>query len=221
MSEWQSSLTVVRVERVPRRKEYLVRLSDDTVLRVLEQHLSQFSLGEGVHLDDNTVTEIKSSYEHSKARESALRLLKVRPRTAEELRRALKRRAFPQKVADRVIDDLKEAGLVDDRVFTRLWIKEKLGRGGSGRRLISQQLYEKGIDRTTVEEEIALNYADGKEIELAREAAVKRLARVKGLPSDLKKRRVYRYLISHGFESGIASEAAEFALQSLRVERDR
>ena len=73
MSEWQPSPAVVKVERVPRRKEYLVKLSDDTVLRVLEEHLSQFSLCEGAHLDDNTVTEIKGSYERGKARESFVR----------------------------------------------------------------------------------------------------------------------------------------------------
>jgi regulatory protein len=211
MARCQATPTVSAVEKVPRKKEYLLRLSDG----VLEEHLSRFALEEGRPLGEDTRREVADSYEYAKAREIALRLLKARPRTEEELRRRFRKSDLKPRMWTRVLEDLKAEGHVDDRVFAQLWIKEKIARAGSGRQRISSDLRSKGIDRTTVEEEIAGNYDDGEEAEIARQLALKRLARLESLPVAVMRRRVYGLLLRRGFGPGVASAALKAALESI------
>ncbi|MFH1313357.1 MAG: regulatory protein RecX [Candidatus Eisenbacteria bacterium] len=206
------------MEKVSRKQEYLLRLSDGSTIRVLKEHLTRSGLEEGRPLGEDTRREIADSYEYAKAREIALRLLKTRPRTEEELKRRFRKSDLRVKIWERVLDDLKDEGQVDDRVFAQLWIREKIGRAGSGRKRIASDLRSKGIDRTIVEEEIARNYDDADETEIAKRLAIKRLGRLKSLPAGVARRRIYGLLLRRGFQSDVASAALEAALETASRE---
>jgi regulatory protein len=214
MARCQATPTVSAVEKVPRKKEYLLRLSDGSTVRILEEHLTRPGLQVGAPLDEATRSDVTDSYEYAKAREIALRLLKARPRTEEELRRRFRKSDLRRPVWERVIGDLKAEGQVNDRVFAQLWIKEKIARAGSGRKRISNDLRSKGIDRAVVEEEIARNYADAEEARIAKELALKRLARLGSLPSGVARRRLYGLLLRRGFGPDVAAAALDAAIES-------
>ena len=214
MARCQATPTVSAVEKVPRKKEYCLRLSDGSTIRVLEEHLARPGLEVGAVLDDDTRREVTDSYEYAKAREIALRLLKARPRTEEELKRRFRKTDLRLKVWERVIRDLKDEGQVNDRVFAELWIKEKIARAGSGRRRIASDLRSKGIDRAVVDEEIARNYADTEEVRIARELALSRMARLGSAPPAVARRRLYGLLLRRGFEPDIATAALDEAIES-------
>jgi regulatory protein len=214
MTRCQATPTVSAVEKVPRRKEYLLRLSDGSTIKILEEHLSRPGLQVGALLDDETRRDVTDSYEYAKAREIALRLLKTRPRTEEELRRRFRRSDLKPAVFERVIGDLKAEGHLDDRVFARLWIKEKIARADSGRKRILSDLISKGIKRAVVEEEIAGNYDDGEEARIAKALAVRRLARLESLRPDALRRRLYGLLLRRGFGPDIATAALNAAIES-------
>lgn len=206
------------MEKIPRKKEYLLRLSDGSTIRVLEEHLSRFALEEGSSLSEHTIRQLEDLYEYATVRGVALRLLKVRPRTETELRRRFRKDRVRGEIVGRVLDDLKREGCIDDRVFARLWIKEKIGRADSGRRLIMAGLQDKGVDRNVAEEELAESLDDAKEVEIARHLAVKRLRRMRALPLPVRRRRLYNLLVRRGFGSDTASAALEYALESIDVE---
>jgi regulatory protein len=221
MTRSDSSPTIAGVEKVPRKKEYLLRLSDGSTLRALEEHLPRFGLAEGMAIGEDTLLEIAASYEYAKARESAMRLLKTRPRTEQELRRRFRSKGFAGKTCDRLIDDLKIEGLVDDRVFARLWIREKVVRAESGRRRIMSDLRSKGIDEAVVKEELKLNYDRDREIENARRVALKRLAKIQNPAEAGGREKTFSFLMRRGFESDIAQLAVELAMNSLEMEGRR
>jgi regulatory protein len=212
MSRSESSPVVSGLEKVPRKKEYSLRLSDGRDLRILEDDLAGFDLFPGKALSEKIITEITSSYEYAKAGQAASRLLRVRPRTEAELARGLKTRGFSIRVAARVVAGLKSAGAVDDRLFARLWIEEKVGRGLSGRRLILHELAAKGIDRRVLEEEINKTYDHAQEVEIAGRLARNRMRRVAGLPGTVIKGRLVAYLLRRGFDGDVAGRAVENAL---------
>jgi regulatory protein len=215
MSGLQASPLVTAIERIPRKGEYLVRLSDGSELRILKDHLSQFGVEEGDALDPGTVREIRLAYTHTRAREAALRLLRVRPRTEMELRRRFKRNGVDARTADRIVRDLKQEGLVDDRTFARLWIEEKIAKGDCGRMRIENDLISKGIDRESVIEEIDRSFSGAKELEVAKGLALKRLMRGGGGSSSAVRNKVYAYLLRRGFASDVATEALGYALDAL------
>ena len=212
---------VSRMERVPGKREYLVVFSDGTVLRILKGHLPGSGIEEGVSLDRDRIRELDSIYKYARARGAALRLLKVRPRTELEIRRRFRMLGTDRQAADRVVADLKAEGLVDDRIFARLWIDEKVQRGDCGRIRISRDLEAKGIERAVVTEELKAALSDAKELELAGRLALKRMGRLGGITAQEARRKVYTYLLGRGFTSDAAAEATKRAIDlESRTETD-
>jgi regulatory protein len=220
MTRCESSPTISALEKIPRRKEYLVMLSDGSELRVMDEDLSRFSLAPGLGLGPSLIDQLKRAYEYSQAKRSALRLLEVRPRTEGELRRALHGKGFGEAALAGVIQELKGKGAVDDRVFAHLWVREKLKKR-TGRRRILAELKAKMVDAATAQEELAAGYEDDEEIENARQVALKRAARLTLLPAETKRRRVYDYLVRRGFDADIAAEATRFALRTSGEKGDQ
>lgn len=204
---------VSRMERVPRRGEYLVKFSDGTELRILKEHLSRTGIEEGASISRDRIAELDAAYKYARARGAALRLLKVRPRTELELRRRLGALRTARDTIERVIGDLKDEGLVDDRIFARLWVKEKLQRGDCGKIRIRRDLEAKGIDLDVVADELSEFFTDAEETELAGPLALKKLKRLGDIPAQEARRRVYTYLLRRGFASDAAAGAARRAVE--------
>ncbi|HVP58218.1 MAG TPA: regulatory protein RecX [bacterium] len=212
--------TISALEKVPRKKEYLIRLSDGDQITVMDEHLSKFSLAAGVEIGPELRGELERAYERAKARLAALRLLRVRPRTEGELRRALILRAFSGQAVAGVLRDLAAQGMVDDRLFARLWVVERAGKG-IGRRRILSELKTKHVDEATALEEIEANYGSDDEIENARRVAANRARRMASLGRQKLEQRVYGYLVRQGFSSDIAREATRHALGSQGQKGDQ
>lgn len=211
MTRSECSPKISALEKIPRRKEYLLRLSDGSELKVTEEDVSLFSLAPGLDLAGDLAARLVERHQYAGSMASALRLLKVRPRTEAELERGLRTRGFPEAVVRRAIEGLKASGHVDDRLFARLWAAEKLRRGASGKRRIVSELRAKQIDQRTAEEETDKVFNGEDEIEIAKRLALARAARMPALAKEAKKRRLYEHLVRRGFDSEVAAEAARFA----------
>ena len=190
-------LAITGLAKVPRKGEYIVDLSDGYRFRVTAEQASRFGLDEGRELYADEV----------------LRLLKVRPRSAGEIRRELVRRKHRAEAIGAVVADFEETGLLDDRLFARLWIRERIERKGFGRRRIASELAQKGVDREIVESELDSGFDEEGEAAVAQRAARARLRRLQSVPLETRKRRVYTYLMRSGFSSDIAAAAVKSVMQ--------
>lgn len=206
-------LEIVRLAKVPRKGEYIVELSDGYRFRVTTEQVSRFGLDEGKQLGTDEIPGLESAYGAAAARKAALRLLKVRPRTGGELRRELVKRKHRAEAIGIVLADFESNGLLDDRLFSRLWIKERMEKKGFGRRRIASELISKGVEREIVEEEIERGFDRESEMEVAGRAARARLRRLKSVPPETRKRRIYSYLLRNGFGSDVAAEATRSVME--------
>jgi regulatory protein len=146
------------------------------------------------------------------AKDRALRLLGVRWRSREELRRRLLRAGFePGEIAD-TLEDLERAGLVHDERFARELVRDQTRRRLAGDRVIRSALREKGVAPEVAE--AALGGA-GDEAERATELARRKAERMRGLAPDAAHRRLYGVLLRRGFSHGLATEAARSALAAI------
>lgn len=177
------------------------------------EQASRFGLDEGRELYADEVPGLERGYEIAVARQAAIRLLKVRPRSAGEIRRELVRRKHRAEAIGAVVADFEETGLLDDRLFARLWIRERIERKGFGRRRIASELVQKGVDREIVESELDSGFDEEGEVAVAERAARARLRRLQSVPLETRKRRVYTYLMRSGFTSDIAAAAVKSVMQ--------
>ncbi|MBC7170520.1 regulatory protein RecX [Candidatus Bipolaricaulota bacterium] len=142
----------------------------------------------------------------------AERLITIRPRTVAELERRLVRRGFAPDLVRRVVDRAHDAGLVDDRLFARLYTEDRLLSRPCARRLIVKELRERGVDARLAEEAVQAAFAELPEEELAHRALVARLPLWQGLPRDAVERRAAAFLLRRGFSPAVARTVVDEAL---------
>lgn len=172
--------------------EYRFALAQELVFRA--------GLRTGDDISERRIQELEREDLHWKARESALSLLSFRARTAVELRRRLRRKEFPEEVAEACVQELVDRGLVDDSAFAEVFVRDRVRLRPRGTRRLVQELRAKGVDADTAADAVeeVLEREEVTELELAREAVAKWSARAGEDPLRAR-RRLYGFLARRGF----------------------
>ena len=126
----------------------------------------------------------------------ALRLLKYRARSEEELRRRLKNKGFKDTEIENLIFEFKEKGLVDDIKFSYLFAYDKLTIQKKGPKLIEWELLKLGVKKEIVDEAISKVLQEVDEEKIIREILMKERI---DLENGKEKRRLYSKLTKRGF----------------------
>lgn len=129
----------------------------------------------------------------------ALNLLATRARTVSELDSRLERAGAPPETAAAVCLRLRELGYLDDALFARRWVEERIRLRPVGRRLLFSELLRKGVPAETAQGSLAA-YDDDAELSAARRLAARQWRRLAGVDPARRRRRCYRYLLGRGFD---------------------
>lgn len=202
--------TITGIEKRGRSGDYTVYIDGEPGFEADEETLFALGLRVGVKLDGRAVKQVMETAEGRRARAYALRLLTIRTRTENEIRRRLLDRNFTSVCAEQTVEWLKALGYLDDRAYARDWIETRARSKPSGRRLIVWELQQKGVDQDVVNEVLAEIDPD-EELELARAAAQERLRRM----ADSNRERVRRRLVAHLYRRGFRQETAGKVVSEL------
>ncbi len=140
-----------------------------------------------------------------RAWQTVYRLLRYRPRTEAELRRALKRRGFSAEIVEAVLAEAKEMRWVDDQAFARLWVEQRSRSRPRATWVLARELRERGIDEAVIE--ASLEEVD--DVRLAQAAAEKAWRRYRRLPWPEARQKLAGYLARRGFAYDIIREILE------------
>lgn len=202
-------------------------LSDESEFVVHIDAITELALRVDDPVSDSLRARLEDFAVRYSAREAALRLLAVRPRSRRELSDRLRQKKIPTPVIGDVLDRLIELGLLNDADFARALVRDRLRLRPKGRRALSAELAKKGVAREvgdevmdevfaemeTSEPEVADQVAAGW---LRRQPTRTRTALMEGprSPEGAKAwRRGLGHLARKGFGGGIARSALERALQ--------
>ena len=111
-----------------------------------------------------------------------------------EVRGRLLSLGFTDQEIEKAVATAEAAGLLDDEIFTKIWVEDRLLHHPLSRRAIGQELADKGIDKGTADAALEKLYSAGKEKELALSLAQARLARYATLDRDNRMRRTISFL---------------------------
>lgn len=100
-----------------------------------------------------------------------------------------------------VITQLLGLKFLDDKEYVQLFIEDQLRRKPQGIRLLQRSLSHKGIAQELIQTAIQANSPD--ELELARTAVQKKMRSLHKATPQKRKEKLYRFLASRGFESGV------------------
>lgn len=156
-------------------------------------------------LTQEQIAELRQKDTLQKARSAALRLLSTRPRSEKELRSRLASKGFDEPCIERTLDSLKEQGLTGDETFAKEWVENRNTFRPRGRRLLAQELRQKGVDDETVRQILEELEPDE---ELAYRAAQAHLSHVSAQDWLTFRQKMGGYLVRRGFSYATASLTA-------------
>jgi regulatory protein len=167
----------------------------------------------GDRVDEARLAELERRDRGWLAREAALRLLAVRPRSEAELARRLRMKGFAAAEVEPVLARLGELGMLDDAAFAGMLARDRVRLRPQGSRRMLGELRAKGVDEETARAAVsaALESEATDEAALARRAAAKWRPRAGEEPARAR-RRLYGYLARRGFDGEVAREVVDEVL---------
>jgi regulatory protein len=152
----------------------------------------------GQRISEDRLKEIARAETLAKARDRAFLLLSYRPRTEHEIRSRLARADYEEDVVDEVVAKLYELDFLDDKAFAARFVEDRMASRPSGRRALTWELRQKGLDAETVAD-AAATVDDASEREGAMAAARSRLGRLAGADRREARRKMTAFLQRRGF----------------------
>jgi len=149
-----------------------------------------------------------NSSEYEEARLCAHRVLRSRERTSSDLNKRLTEKGHSQEVVQQIVKRFIEVGLVDDKRYVELYIRESQ-RSGKGWRRIQHELRQRGIPT----EDLELLEPPLDEEELERAKSILERLHIETTHKDREK--ALRRLHNKGYNIDIAKKAiAEFTQEN-------
>jgi regulatory protein len=141
------------------------------------------------------------------ARNYALNLLTASFKTEKEIRKKLKTKKFSSAVIEKLIEELKNLALINDKQFAEDYTKDLIRRG-FGKKAVRFKLKQKGITDNIIDDIIEKCCDSRTEAEAAQAVFEKRYKLLLKTEKDPYKRRekMYRFLCSKGFSAEVISD---------------
>lgn len=168
----------------------------------------------GDELNAEKIASLQEADAREQALQYALRLLAYRPRSQAEVRQRLEQRGWNERIIEETLERLRQNGLLNDAAFAHSWVENRHTFRPRGRRLLVQELRQKGLDEQTIQDAVS----DTDEEEAAYTAARTRAQRLKGLEPRLFYRRLTAYLVRRGFSYETAVNVAQRLWEELQGE---
>lgn len=177
-----------------------IRFADGTSLQADCKLILRYGLKASVDIDDNTLDKLIDETEGDGCYEAALRFIELRPRSEIELkRRLLAKHAYSTAAVDRVLQRMKNSGLLDDRAFAEAWANDRIRFKPRSRYMIQRELLQKGVSP----EDIAVATTNIDDSASAYQTGLKK-ARILHSSDRLEfSRRLSAYLARRGYSSEV------------------
>jgi len=194
----------------------LVVLDDGRRLRVDLEQVARHGLAPGEAVGARLVASLEARDAYRRARERALRLLAVRPRSAEELRGRLAQDRLPPRAIRAVIAALARHGYLDDLAFARSWIDHRAARDACAAARLRWELRQKGVSSAVIARALQERFGEGTDRTRAEEESAialinRRLPAYRHLARERQWRRLAGLLERRGFGPAIIARALRAA----------
>ncbi|MCP4582908.1 MAG: hypothetical protein GY839_14960 [candidate division Zixibacteria bacterium] len=191
---------ITSLDKIKRLKGWYELWLDKAVsFPVNDELILKHMLRIGSLLEPSEIKSIREQGEYFFLRKKALDALARRRLSEKELRRKLKPVPKSSTYIDRLMEDLREHGLVDDLYYAGAVIHTQIAGGSKSKRYIQNKLYQKGVAKEIAEQAIESELAEYDEYEAALRIAVKKYKTVRDLPLLKGKKRIADFLRGRGF----------------------
>lgn len=190
---------IVELKRNPNRRS--IHLDGRFAFNVNLNVIARFALRVGQVLRDEDVEQIGLAEQRQRCFDHALRLLSRRGVGRVELRRRLLRlKKWGEPIIDAALDRLEQLDYLNDARTARHLAETSAQRKRHGRNRALADLLKRGVDPETARHAVETTYEATDCMALTRELARKQLPRLRRLPIEVARRRLFGMLLRRGHD---------------------
>lgn len=198
-------MIITSIEEQKKKGRFNIFLDGEYAFGLYRETIYHFGLRTKDELNDKKIEELKSYDEINFGKKVAYRFLNYKPRSEKEVRTKLKGHKLSDESIDKILDSLKEFKFVDDELYAKMYIENKVSLKPEGRMSLKLKLAQKGIEKETSEKTVEENYTEETEFQKALDLVTKYKKKVKAKTQIEKKQKCYRHLLSKGFSYDLIS----------------
>ncbi|HET4413916.1 TPA: recombination regulator RecX, partial [Streptococcus pneumoniae] len=187
----------MKITKLEKKKRlYLMELDEQQTSYITEDTIVRFMLSRDKVISKEELTEIQDFAQFSYGKNLALYHLSFKARTEKEVREYLKKYDIDKNIVSQVIANLKEDKWINDGQYAYAIINTNQLSGDKGPYVLTHKLAQKGISKSTIEE----NLKEFDFSEVAQRVANKLLKKYEGkLPSRALQDKIIQNLTNKGF----------------------
>ena len=160
----------------------------------------KFHLKPGMEIDESELKELLYGEELSKARNYVYRILARRMYTTREIRNKLLERGYVDKIIEDVIATLERYGYLNDKTYAEEWIQSRMRSKPKGKFALRQELGQKGIEKSIIEDALSQAFNESEEAEMALNVARRKYNSYRGDDPVAARRKLQAFLLRRGFD---------------------
>ncbi len=180
-----------------RRGWVRVEFTNGERLELRREVFADFGFGNTSMVDEEELDAAVKESDRRHGRAVALRFLRERPRSEQEIRLRLRRENLEPDTIDGLVTDFTIQGLLNDEDFARAWVGSRISLRPKGVCLIRRELREKGLCDDHIDSALAQDYPG--ELEVARPLAEARAIVLAGEDWASFRQKLGVYLKRRGF----------------------
>ena len=163
----------------------------------------RFGLRKGDQISEDILNKLRTSEEFVIARKKAIRLIKSRLRSEKEIVEKLRLKNFSPQITEKVLENLRSTGLINDEKFARAYIHDILLKKSSGRKYLAQKLSSKGIKKDIISSVLKELLSEDEEKSILLKSAKSYVSRQRKSTKKIDEQKIFRrtvqYLLRRGF----------------------
>lgn len=183
-------------------EEYIGTVSEDTLIKL--------NLLKAREITNEEYEAIQSMETIDHGVHTAINYISYRMRSRQEVYSHLKGKEFEEDVIDEVLERVDRLNLLDDLQFAEAFIRTKRDTTGKGPRMIRQELIQKGVSESVIEQAMQ-EFPDEQVLDNAIALVEKKSAQFSKESSRKQEQKLMQFLMSKGFPTDIIKEAINLA----------
>lgn len=201
---------ITKIEQQKKNEDRVnIYVNDEFFTAIFKELVFTFNLKKGDEIDEKYLKSILSDEMYLKAKNKALNILSKADQAEKKIREKLST-DFEEDTINRVIEFLKKNNFINDNLLAKKIVNTNLNLNKCGKNRIKQNLYNKGLDESAINEAMSDIDSDA-EFDNAMYLAKKRYERVK----NEDKRKVYQKLSQHLAYKGFNYDIIKRVLNKL------
>ena len=200
-------MIITKIEKQKRNKNrWSIYTNDEFAVGVSQDTLLNFGLRINDEITEDTIKKLVEYDEYVFAKKGILDFLSYRIRSTAEIREKLRSKNISPRTSEKVMENLRELGLINDEEFAVQLIQSYISKNPLGRKVILQKLFQKGVPKQICEKVLENIFSSLNEKELAYSNFKKYFPKLRTKDINQKKKKVFDFLARKGFDFDIINE---------------